>query len=309
MLGFETNDDAAVYRLSDEIAAVLTADFFTPLIDDPYEFGRIAAANALSDIFAMGARPLMAINLLAISPDLGMDLVKDILRGGADAVSEAGALIAGGHTIHDHRPKYGLSVLGTVHPEKLIRNDGAQPGDLLYLTKALGTDIMTAALEAGEESQSDYQVVIESMMELNALASEAMRAANAHAATDITGYGLAGHLHELLVASACSADLEFSQIPLFDRAAKYFRQLPPRGLAVSNKNYVMQCVEQDKLDDSEFDYRLRVLSDPQTSGGLLIALAPEEQAVFEESYHSLTGKQAACVGVITPSNTGCIRLT
>jgi len=302
-----TSDDAAVYQLSEELAVVLTADFFTPLVDDPYDFGRIAAANALSDVFAMGAKPLLALNLLALSVELGLEVAKDILRGGTDAVVEAGALIAGGHTIDDNEPKYGLCVLGTVHPDELVRNEGAQPGDLLYLTKPLGTGIMITAVRAGKETALSIRPVIESMMELNASAAKAMQAARAHAATDVTGFGLAGHLHEMLEASSCSAALEWPRIPLFEGALECSSQKCRPGKTASLINYAKRFIEQGELDDAEFENRLGVLCDPQTSGGLLVAIIPEEQNIFEDTYHSLTGKQAACIGAITPDSPGTIR--
>ena len=287
----------------------LTVDFFTPVVDDPYDLGRIAGANALGDIFAMGAKPLMALNLLAISPALGYDVAEDILRGGADAVAEAGALIAGGHTIDDEVPKYGLSVLGTVNPQELIRNLGALPGDALYLTKPLGSGMMISAVKKGKETFESIAPVVESMKELNALASQAMLAARAHAATDITGYGLAGHLHEMLEASGCSAELQWEALPLFDRVEEYSRERSRPNITTSIVRYAQQFVEQGELDDEEFGTRMGVLCDPQTSGGLLIAIAPDMQCTFEQAYFSLTGKQAACIGTITPEHPGIIRFS
>ena len=215
LLGFDTSDDAAVYRLNDDTAAVLTLDFFTPVVDDPYEFGAIAAANALSDVFAMGAKPLTALNILAFPCSLGTDVVADVLRGGADKVREAGAFVVGGHSIEDDEPKYGLSVFGTVHPDRIVRNGGAQPGDALFYTKVLGSGIMNSAFRAGFEDDEGMRPVIESMMELNRAGAEAMAAVHAHAATDVTGFGLAGHLHEMLEASDASAELVWDDLPLF----------------------------------------------------------------------------------------------
>ena len=189
-----------MWRLSDDSAAVLTVDFFTPIVDDPYEFGRIAAANALSDVFAMGATPHVALNLLALDCALGAGVAGDILRGGADAVREAGAFVAGGHTIDDAEPKYGLTVFGTVHPDRIVRNAGALPGDALYLTKPLGTGIMVAARACDLVDDAGLRPAVESMMELNAAGAAALAESGVHAATDVTGFGLAGHLHELLEA-------------------------------------------------------------------------------------------------------------
>lgn len=304
LLGFETSDDAAVYQVSEELALVLTVDFFTPPVDDPFDFGRIAAANALSDIYAMGATPLLALNLLALNPGLGPDLASDILKGGASALAEANALIAGGHTISDKEPKYGLCVLGTVHPNKLIRNQGAQVGDMLYLTKPLGTGIMLSAVSAGKESAACITEVIQSMKELNAAQAKAMQGVGAHAATDVTGYGLAGHLHEMLVASNCSAVLDWSQIPLFAQALEYSRQHCRPGGASKIIDYATAFVEQGSLSNTEYDARMGVLCDPQTSGGLLIALSAEKQERFEEHYRLLTGKEASCIGTISEGKAG-----
>ena len=221
LLGFDTSDDAAVYRLNDDTAAVLTLDFFTPVVDDPYEFGAIAAANALSDVFAMGAKPLTALNILAFPCSLGTDVVADVLRGGADKVREAGAFVVGGHSIEDDEPKYGLSVFGTVHPDCIVRNGGAQPGDALFYTKVLGSGIMNSAFRAGFEDDEGMRPVIASMMELNKAGSEAMAAAHVHAATDVTGFGLAGHLHEMLDASDASAELVWDDLPLFEGVYRY----------------------------------------------------------------------------------------
>ena len=218
LLGFETSDDAAVYRLGDDAAAVLTVDFFTPIVDDPYEFGRIAAANALSDVFAMGAKPLVALNLLALDEELGTAVAAAILQGGADAVREAGALVGGGHTIDDAEPEYGLAVFGMAHPDGIVRNSGARAGDALYLTKPLGTGIMVSAHACGLVDDDGLRPAVASMMELNDRAGAALLEAGAHAATDVTGFGLAGHLHEMLAASGQAAVLDFGALPLFEGA-------------------------------------------------------------------------------------------
>lgn len=307
MLGFETSDDAAVWQLSDELAAVLTADFFTPVVDDPYEFGRIAAANALSDVFAMGATPLVALNLLALDSSLGSSVAADILRGGADAAAEAGAIVAGGHTIDDDEPKYGLSVFGTVNPQRIVRNDGAQAGDVLYLTKPLGTGIITAALKIGSVTETQARPAIESMMQLNKEASQAMLAANAHACTDVTGFGLAGHLHEMLAASGVSAVIDFHALPLFegvwDLSCAYCR--PNRAFSIMDA--AEAYVEQGTLDDDEHDNRMGVICDPQTSGGLLVAVSSDGADKFEREFEELTGRIPAKIGQIADGDAGVIR--
>ena len=307
LLGFETSDDAAVWQLSDELAAVLTADFFTPVVDDPYEFGRIAAANALSDVFAMGATPLVALNLLALDSSLGCSVAADILRGGADAAAEAGAIVAGGHTIDDDEPKYGLSVFGTVNPQRIVRNDGAQAGDVLYLTKPLGTGIITAALKIGSVTETQARPAIESMMQLNKEASQAMLAANAHACTDVTGFGLAGHLHEMLAASGVSAVIDFHALPLFegvwDLSCAYCR--PNRAFSIMDA--AEAYVEQGTLDDDEYDNRMGVICDPQTSGGLLVAVSSDGADIFEREFEELTGRIPAKIGQIADGDAGVIR--
>lgn len=306
LLGYETNDDAAVWKISNSLAAVLTVDFFTPIVDNPYDFGCVAAANALSDVFAMGATPHIALNLLALDAALGPNVAAAILEGGADKVREAGAFISGGHTIDDPEPKYGLCVFGTVDPDHIIRNEGAQPGDVLYLTKPLGTGIMSAALHISHISDTDMQPVIDSMKELNAAGSAAMIAAHAHAATDITGFGLAGHLHEMLKASNCSATLDFDALPLFegvwDLACAYCR--PGKTFAIIDD--LEGVIVQGNLDDDTFDNRLGIICDPQTSGGLLVALNPDFTHLFEETFFNKTGRMPSRIGTITEVNAGTI---
>jgi selenide,water dikinase len=309
LLAFDTSDDAAVYRVSDDMAAVLSVDFFTPIVDDPYEFGRIAGANALSDIYAMGAKPLVALNLLALDSCLGADVAADILRGGADSVAQAGALIVGGHTIDDSEPKYGLSVYGSVHPDKVIKNNGAQPGDRLYLTKPLGTGILSSAYKIGKETRESMDFAIRSMMELNQHAQEAMILAHAHAATDITGFGLVGHLHEMLEASSCSAALIWENIPLFKNVWQYSKEYCRPSRTFSLMEYAEDFIQQGALENDEFDNRMGVLCDPQTSGGLLIALAQEDSAIFEEEFTRLTGKNAWFIGNIEGGTSGNIGFT
>ena len=273
MLGFETNDDAAVYRMSDDVAVLLTVDFFTPIVDDPYDFGRIAAANSLSDIYAMGGRPLTAMNLLAFPCSLGPDLVGEVVRGGAEKVAEAGAVTVGGHTIDDKEPKFGLSVMGTVHPDKVIRNVGARPGDAIFLTKPIGTGIIATAIKQGLETEESARDVIESMAALNRGAAEAMIEVGVHAATDVTGFGLLGHLHEIAEASGVAARLETRQVPLFERALDYATD----GVIPGRTHDLVAWAGEftDYGSEAPTDGWLRVLCDPQTSGGLLIAVSAE----------------------------------
>jgi selenide,water dikinase len=283
MVGFETSDDAAVYRLDDDTALLLTVDFFTPIVDDPYDFGRITAANALSDIYAMGGRPLTAMNMVAFPCSLGPEVVAEVLRGGGDVCREAGAIVVGGHTIDDNEPKFGLSVLGIVHPDKVIRNVGAAPGDVLVLTKPLGTGIIGTALKRGLEDETSARTAIESMAALNRLACEAMQEVGVSAATDVTGFGIAGHLHEMLEGSGCAGELSFDALPLLERALEYAAQGVVPGRTADVIAYAAEFMEWDAHpaplgpDAPAADLvPWRILCDPQTSGGLLIAVPPEK---------------------------------
>lgn len=293
--------------IDDDLAAVLTVDFFTPIVDDPFDFGRIAAANALSDVFAMGAQPHIALNLLALDCSLGTTVAGDILKGGAERVREAGGFVSGGHTIDDTEPKYGLCVFGTVKKEELVRNDGAQPGDILYLTKPVGTGIMSAALKIERIDEAAMAPVIESMAELNKNACLAMKEARVHAATDVTGFGFAGHLHEMLKASGHAACIDFDALPLFDGAwelcCAYCR--PAKTFSIMDE--LEGLIEQGTLDDEEFDNRLGVVCDPQTSGGMLVAVSPEHAPLFESSFERRAGRPAARIGSIVEGKPGSIR--
>lgn len=306
LLGYETSDDCALWQLSNDTVGVFTVDFFTPVVDDPYEFGRVAAANALSDVFAMGAQPHVALNLLALDSSLGTDVATAILQGGADAVSQAGAFVSGGHTIDDDEPKYGLSVFGTAAANAVVRNAGAQPGDKLYLTKPLGVGIMTAAARIDCIGQEDLRPVIDSMMELNSAGSKAMVAAGTHAATDVTGFGLAGHLREMLEASNCSAVIDFPSLPLFSQAWQLCCDYCRPGRTFSTIEYLSTSIDKGSLDEVEFDNRLGIICDPQTSGGILTAIPAENAAKFEEEFERLAGRAPAQIGLVTEGNVGRI---
>ena len=308
LLGFDTSDDAAVYRVDDRTAAVLTLDFFTPVVDDPYEFGAVAAANALSDVFAMGARPLVALNILAFPSSLVKDVAAEVLRGGADKVRETGAIVAGGHSIDDDEPKYGLAVFGTAHPDRIVRNAGAQPGDALFYTKRLGTGIMNAALRAGLADEAALRPTIESMMELNRAGAEAMLEAGAHAATDVTGFGLAGHLHEMLAASGAAAVLDWDALPLFDEALDLSRDFCRPGKTFDLIEWASAFVGQEGLDDEELDARMGVLCDPQTSGGLLVAVPSDAEGAFAEGFRKRAGRAPSKVGRVVKGAPGTIEV-
>lgn len=261
---------------------MLTVDFFTPIVDDPYDFGRITAANALSDIYAMGGRPLTAMNLLAFPCSMGAEIVGEVVRGGAEKVTEAGAVTVGGHTIDDSEPKYGLSVFGVVHPDKVVRNRGAMIGDSLYLTKPIGTGIIGTAMKRGLEDETSARPVIESMAQLNKAAAEAMVEVGVHAATDVTGFGLLGHLHEMVEASGCAAELHLSAVALFDNVLRYAEEgvVPGRTKEIVSwtSAFVYWHASQDR------DVWMRVLCDPQTSGGLLISVDSESGAALESAF-------------------------
>jgi selenide,water dikinase len=289
MLGFETSDDSAVYRLADDLAALLTVDFFTPIVDDPYDFGRITAANALSDIYAMGGRPLTAMNLLAFPCSLGPEIVGEVVRGGNDKVLEAGAVTVGGHTIDDSEPKFGLSVFGVVHPDRVVRNRGAVVGDELFLTKPIGTGVVGTALKRGLETEDSARAVIESMATLNRLACEAMVAVGVNACTDVTGFGLLGHLHEMAQASGVSAEVRLSEVPIFDGVLDYAEQGVVPGRTADVIAWAADFATWRADEPSET--WLRVLCDPQTSGGLLIACPADlaDELALQLSNRSVPG--------------------
>ena len=297
-------DDAAVYQVDDERAIISTADFFPPVVDDPYDFGAIAAANALSDVYAMGGRPLMAINLVAYPDDLDKGILAEILRGGAEKVREAGAVIAGGHSITDAEPKYGLSVTGEVEAERIIRKSGAQPGDRLILTKALGTGVVTTALKRGAASNLHVDQAVTSMSRLNRVASELAQTHGVRAMTDITGFGLIGHGLEMAKLSQVDFVISFETIELLPGAEAFARQgIFPGGMS-RNQEYFSQWVV---MDQSLPDYAAGLLYDPQTSGGLLMAVDPASGGELLGELRA-AGEDAFDLGEVVAGD-GNIRLT
>lgn len=277
LVGAATSDDAAVYRLRDDLAIVQTADFFTPIVDDPYDFGRIAATNALSDVYAMGGRPVTALNLVAWSvEELGADPLLDVLRGGADVAASAGVAIVGGHTIADSEPKYGLAVTGVVHPGELIANASGQVGDVLVLTKPLGSGAVSTALKKGLADERVVARAIEVMCELNANAAAAARAAGAHAMTDVTGFGLLGHLHELTVASGVAAEVDAAAVPAIAGVLELLAD--DRALAGGSRNNRRYAESYATFEPDVEEVSRRLVCDAMTSGGLLVALPPERAA-------------------------------
>ena len=274
LVGSNTADDAAVFRLTDEIALVMTIDFFTPIVDDPYDFGRIAAANALSDVYAMGGVPLAAMNVVAFPLEqLGGDVLREILRGGADVAAAAGIAVVGGHSIDDPEPKYGMSVTGTVHPDGLISNAGARAGDVLVLTKPLGVGAITTARKRGLRDDDLLARAVETMTALNDGASAAARAAGAHAMTDVTGFGLLGHLHSLARASGVAAVIDAAAVPAIGGALELLADDGSvSGGSRRNRDYAEAFTTfAPDVDEA----RRRLLCDATTSGGLLVAVAAD----------------------------------
>ncbi len=267
LVGFGGSDDAAVYRLSPEAALVGTVDFFPPMVDDPYLFGRIAAANALSDVYAMGGRPLFALNLVTFPQKGDKAELGEILRGGAEKVMEAGAALAGGHSIYDHEPKYGLSVTGLVHPDRIWRNNTCAPGDALILTKPLGVGLVMAALRAGLAREDEYQAATASMERLNKYAAEALSGFPVSAVTDVTGFGLAVHATEM-AGTDRTLVIDFDSLPLLPGALGYAAEYLATAAGQRNRNHLAGTVDIAQLSPA----RQEILFDPQTSGGLLISL-------------------------------------
>ena len=281
LLGLELADDAAVYRLTDDLALVQTLDFFPPVVDDPYVFGAVAAANAMSDVFAMGGEVVLALNIAAFPESLPLEMVTEILRGGAEKVAEAGGVVAGGHTIYDDEPKYGMCVTGTVRPDRILTKGGARPGHALYLTKPLGTGIVLSAARADAADPAELAAAQESMLALNLRPSRLVREAGAGAVTDVTGFGLVGHAHEVARLSGVRVVLEAGALPLLPGALRHAAAGVRTGGAGRNREHFGPDVTYaGPLDPALED----VLFDPQTSGGLLVSLPPERADGLERRF-------------------------
>ncbi len=275
LVGFHTSDDAGVYRLRDDLALVHTVDFFTPIVDDPFDFGRIAATNALSDIYAMGATPVTALNLVAFSlADLGEEVLLEILRGGAAVTAEAGVAILGGHSIEDSEPKFGMAVTGVVHPDEVITNAGGRPGDALVLTKPLGAGAISTAVKRGLPGAALDQAV-EVMTTLNRDGAAAARAAGVHTMTDVTGFGLLGHLGELVAASGVAAEVDADAVPAIDGVLRLLSDPDERAIAGGTRRNRMHAEGFATFADSVPEVRRWLVCDAMTSGGLLAAVAAE----------------------------------
>lgn len=304
IVGHSSADDAAVYRLDAERALVVTLDFFTPIVDDPYDYGRIAAANALSDVYAMGGRPLCALAIAAFPEDLDTAVIGAILRGGADVAAEAGIAIVGGHTIKDDEPKYGLSVTGMVHPDRVLRNDTGRPGDALILTKPLGTGILTTARRSDEIDDDALAPAVASMVALNRTASEVAVRFDVRAMTDVTGFGLLGHLREML-GTRLGAAIDGTSVPLLPHALSLAaRDVMPGG---TRKNLARALENGARFDAQLPDGLAAVLCDAQTSGGLLIAVANSQAASLLDALRVAGVQSASVIGKLDES--GLIEVT
>ncbi len=292
LIGYDSKDDAAVYRISDDVAIVQTLDFFPPMVEDPYVFGQIAATNALSDVFAMGGEVKTALNIVCFPESMDLNVLGQILQGGAEKVIEAGGTLVGGHSIADESVKYGLSVTGVIHPDRVYANNQAQPGDVLILTKKLGVGIICTAGRIGEASEAAMDEAVASMTTLNKAASEAARKFRVHACTDVTGFGFLGHLHEML-DDKLSCVVRAAQVPVMEAALAYADEFYLTAAAQKNRNFVGERV---RFAGVTFAME-EVLFDPQTSGGLLLAVEPADAAALEAELRA-TGLPAAIVGEV-----------
>jgi len=305
LVGTDHFDDAGVYRLDDSTALVMTVDFFPPLVNDPYTFGRIAAANSLSDIYAMGGRPLAALNIVGFpDKDLPVEILGEILRGGGERVAAAGAVVAGGHSVRDAEIKYGLSVTGIVHPDRVLINGGAKPGDVLVLTKPIGSGVLTSAAKAGKIAEDDLAEAIDVMIDLNAGACEAALEVGVHAATDITGFGLIGHAAEMAEASGVTIQFDAASVPLMAQV----HDLAKSGIVTRAHKSTLEYLGA-RFDPGGVDETLvKVLADAQTSGGLLIAVAADRGDRLVAALKQRSTRAAALVGRVTQRGIATVAL-
>lgn len=297
IVGFEKSDDAAIYKLTDDIALIQTLDFFTPMIDDPYIFGQIAAANSLSDVYAMGGEPRTAMNIVCFPEKENIEILGEILKGGAEKIAESGAVLSGGHSIHDPEIKYGLSVTGLVHPDKVFKNYGSKEGDVLILTKPLGTGIISTASKVEAISDKVKIEWVEIMTTLNKYSAEIIRNYPITACTDITGFGFLGHAYEMAVASEKTFILEQELIPYLDIAKKFAKEFYINSMGQKNRNYL-----NDKVDISTVPFWLQeIMLDPQTSGGLLFSVSSKYVSEVMEKLNTLKIK-SALIGTVEKYN-------
>jgi len=301
LVGFDTADDAGVYKLTPELALVQTVDFFTPIVDDPYTFGAIAAANSLSDVYAMGGKPLSALSMLAYPADGDLDDLEQILKGGAEKIHEADCVILGGHSVADDEIKFGYSVTGSIHPDRIKANSSARAGDVLVFTKRIGTGVVTTALKRGIASESDVQAAIDSMMLLNRRACEAMLAFDVHGCTDVTGFGMIGHAREMANGSGLTIEIEAASVRFLPGALDYARQGAIPGGLKNNREFASCAVDIAANIPPEIE---NLLYDPQTSGGLLISLPEQDAALLERQIPG-----AYRIGRVLPRGPKAIRIT
>lgn len=293
LVGTETFDDAGVFRLTDELALVQTVDFFPPLVNDPYQFGRIAAANALSDVYAMGGEPLTALNIVGFpDKELPYDVLVEILRGGADVAAEAGCVVVGGHSVRDAEVKFGMSVTGRVHPQKIWTNAGAKPGDALILTKPLGSGVLCSAAKSGQMPEEDLRDAIRVMTTLNKAARDAAVAFDIHACTDITGFGLVGHAFEMAAGSGVTITLHAAAVPLMARTLEFARAGVLTRASKTTREHLGVAL---RVDPAVEEPLAGVLMDAQTSGGLLLSIAGTQAAALVEA---LTAAQTPCAAIV-----------
>ncbi|MBN1693710.1 MAG: selenide, water dikinase SelD [Dehalococcoidales bacterium] len=303
--GMERSEDAGVFKLTDDLAIVQTVDFFTPIVDDPYDFGRITVANSLSDVYAMGARPLTALNVVCF-PQAAMDfsVLRKVLEGGLDMMHEADVILLGGHTVDDPELKYGLSVTGVIHPDKVVHNNAARPGDVLVLTKPIGTGIISTAIKAGTASPAAIKRITDSMAALNRAASEAMVALGAHACKDVTGFGLLGHAAEMIEGTHVGMEINSAAVPLFPETKEYYEKgMFAAGLR-RNRAFRKNMVT---FAPSVPDYLQDLLFDPQTSGGLLIALPASKAPRLQEKLKK-SGIKAPVIGKVVAQHKSRIKV-
>jgi selenide, water dikinase len=281
LVGLEISDDAAVYKISNDIAIIQTLDFFTPIVDDPYDYGAIAATNSMSDVYAMGGEVILALNICGFPCAIPPEMITEILRGGAEKVREAGGIIAGGHTIDDKEPKYGLSVMGRVHPDRILTKAGAQPGDLLALTKPLGVGIITTAAKGEAANPAHVAAAIESMKTLNRTAARLIQQAGVHACTDVTGFALLGHSSEMAEKSGVQLQFSLNQIPFLAGAKDYANEWLFPGGSARNQQCYQHAIEFGPGISEEMQ---QLLFTPETSGGLLVAFAPDKATLLKNLF-------------------------
>lgn len=297
LVGLDTSDDAGVYKLTDDLALIQTLDFFTPIVDDPFMFGQIAAANSLSDVYAMGGIPKTVMNIVGFPINtLGPDVLAQILNGAAEKVAESEAILVGGHTIDDNEPKFGLSVTGLVHPDRYFKNVGAKPGDALVLTKPIGVGIQTTALKNGQLTDEQIQKVTETMAELNKLASLALKDFTPHAVTDITGFGLLGHTYEVAHGSDVSVTLSFDHIPVLPGTRELAEKNFIPGGSRKNHKWLSEAVAYDEALD---ELSRLILCDAVTSGGLLVSLPKDQAERYVQTLHDQGIAHASIIGDVT----------